>query len=179
MPPNPPPLPDAPPRLRLVKRRTALVVLTSFVILVLLAGAGSFLLGPYPRPAGTALFGGMALVLLLLLGWVGRTERIDGDGPSGRLVLSAAGIFGRSRRVFTLAEISHAAIDRESVASTHPLAGTASVPLYADAERPVLVLADGRRLPVWRVTQGTVEAEFWVASVNDWLAAWRGSHPNE
>lgn len=160
-------------RLVLVRRAWFFFLTLPIAIVGTAAAAVSFLTGAYPQPAGAALFGGLSLLFFAALVHYGRIERAVFD-PDDGVTLVRRSLLGTKTVGFPLQQVSGAVVERRRVRSTRESAGWTS-PRWVDASRPVLVLADGRRLPIFHLHRGGTWADTVRDRVNAWLAAERGT----
>lgn len=158
------------PPLVLTRRTRALAVVLAFMMLASAAAALSFLTGPWPNLAGAGLFGAVALVFVGLFFWFVRTERLVLDAATATARFETRALLRRRTETVPLAMVSGARIERFRVRS-HRLGAGETAPRWVDAERPALVLADGRVLPIFHLALGTRAAARTVERIRAWLAA--------
>ena len=152
----------------LTRRAWLPMIALPIAILGTSAAAVSFLMGSHPQSAGAGLFGGLAVVFLAALAHYGRIERAEFD-PLDGVTLTRRSLLGRKSVRYAMDRVSHAALDRIRARSRWESAGWTS-PRWVDAERPVLVLGDGTRVPIFHLHLGGTSAEKTRDRIEAWLA---------
>ncbi len=156
--------------LTLTRRAWFFMIALPIAIAATAAAGASFLTGPHPQPAGAALFGGLSALFFVALLHYGRVERAIFDPVDG-VTLARRSLLGRKSVRFALCEVHGVAVERRRVRSTWESAGWSS-PRWVDASRPMLVLVDGRRLPIFHLRRGGGFAE----RVRDRIERWLEEH---
>lgn len=158
------------PPLVLIRRTRALAVVLALMMLASAAAAISFLTGPWPNLAGAGLFGAVTLGFAGLYAWFVRTERLVLDRDRATAQIESRGVFHKRVERFPLDSIAGARIERVRVRSQRLGAGE-TTPRWIDAERPALLLTDGRVVPIFHLALGTRAAEQAVSRIRAWLSA--------
>lgn len=166
----------APAPLVLTRRAWPFVIALPIAVFATAAAGASFLIGPRPQPAGAALFGAVSLLFFAALLHYGRVERAIFDPVEG-VTLARRSLLGRKTVRIALSEVRGVVVESRRVRSTWESAGW-STPRWVDASRPMLVLADGRRLPIFHLRRGGGFAEKVRDRVEGWLDARRASDPS-
>lgn len=157
------------PPLVLIRRTRALAVVLALMILANAVAAISFLAGPWPNLAGAGFFGAVSLGFAGLYAWFVRTERLVLDCDSASALIETRSLLRRRAESFALDTVAGARVERFRVRS-HRLGAGENTPRWVDAERPALLLADGRAVPIFHLALGTRAAEQAVTRIRAWLS---------